>query len=29
MGRGPEPVLALLQEWPQAAQHVGEERWPM
>jgi nitric oxide reductase NorD protein len=24
MGRGPEPVLALLQEWPQAAQHVGE-----
>ena len=25
MGRGPEPVLALLQEWPQAAQHVGEE----
>jgi nitric oxide reductase NorD protein len=25
MGRGPEPVLALLQEWPQAAQVVGEE----
>ncbi len=24
MGRGPEPVLALLQEWPQAARHVGE-----
>jgi nitric oxide reductase NorD protein len=25
MGRGPEPVLALLQEWPQVAQSVGEE----
>ena len=24
MGRGPEPVLALLQEWPQTAQIVGE-----
>ncbi|MEY4345923.1 MAG: hypothetical protein RL032_1755 [Pseudomonadota bacterium] len=25
MGRGPEPVLALLQEWPQVALTVGEE----
>jgi nitric oxide reductase NorD protein len=25
MGRGPEPMLALLQEWPQAAQSAGEE----
>ncbi|MFM2276212.1 MAG: hypothetical protein RL211_2084 [Pseudomonadota bacterium] len=25
MGRGPEPVLALLQEWPQVAHIVGEE----
>lgn len=25
MGRGPEPVLALLQEWPQVADYVGEE----
>ncbi|MBK7000596.1 MAG: hypothetical protein IPH35_11730 [Rhodoferax sp.] len=25
MGRGAEPVLAFLQEWPQTAQHVGEE----
>ena len=25
MGRGPEPVLALLQEWPQVAQITGEE----
>jgi len=25
MGRGPEPVLALLQEWPQTAQAVGED----
>lgn len=25
MGRGPEPVLAFLQEWPQAAQSVGED----
>jgi nitric oxide reductase NorD protein len=25
MGRGPEPVLALLQEWPQVAKHVGED----
>lgn len=25
MGRGPEPVLALLQEWPQVAEQVGEE----
>ena len=25
MGRGPEPVLALLQEWPQVAQLVGED----
>ncbi len=24
MGRGADPVLALLQEWPQAARHVGE-----
>jgi nitric oxide reductase NorD protein len=24
MGRGPEPVLALLQEWPQVAHIVGE-----
>jgi nitric oxide reductase NorD protein len=23
MGRGPEPVLALLQEWPQVAVQVG------
>ncbi|MFZ1608118.1 MAG: hypothetical protein WAT63_12705, partial [Rhodoferax sp.] len=23
MGRGPEPVLALLQEWPQVAHTVG------
>lgn len=25
MGRGPEPVLALLQEWPQIARSVGED----
>jgi nitric oxide reductase NorD protein len=25
MGRGPEPVLAFLQEWPQIAQSVGED----
>lgn len=25
MGRGPEPVLALLQEWPQVATTVGED----
>jgi nitric oxide reductase NorD protein len=25
MGRGPEPVLALLQEWPQTAQTAGED----
>ena len=25
MGRGPEPVLALLQEWPQTAHIVGED----
>ncbi|MBK7004172.1 MAG: VWA domain-containing protein [Burkholderiales bacterium] len=25
MGRGPEPVLALLQEWPQIARCVGED----
>ncbi len=25
MGRGPEPVLALLQEWPQVAATVGED----
>ncbi|HPW09345.1 MAG TPA: hypothetical protein PLD78_17015, partial [Burkholderiaceae bacterium] len=25
MGRGPEPVLALLQEWPQVAHIVGDE----
>jgi nitric oxide reductase NorD protein len=25
MGRGAEPVLALLQEWPQVAAQVGEE----
>jgi len=24
MGRGPEPVLAMLQEWPQVARIVGE-----
>jgi nitric oxide reductase NorD protein len=25
MGRGPEPMLALLQGWPQVAQSAGEE----
>ena len=25
MGRGPEPMLALLQEWPQVATSAGEE----
>jgi nitric oxide reductase NorD protein len=25
MGRGPEPMLALLQEWPQVAHSAGEE----
>ncbi|MEO5658931.1 MAG: hypothetical protein ABIQ90_03910, partial [Polaromonas sp.] len=25
MGRGPEPVLALLQDWPQVAHSVGED----
>ncbi len=25
MGRGPEPVLALLQEWPQVARHAGDD----
>ena len=25
MGRGPEPVLALLQSWPQVAHSVGED----
>jgi hypothetical protein len=28
MGRGPEPVLALLQEWPQVAMTVGEDMLP-
>jgi hypothetical protein len=28
MGRGPEPVLALLQEWPQVAMTVGEDVLP-
>jgi hypothetical protein len=28
MGRGPEPVLALLQEWPQVAGAVGEDVLP-
>lgn len=28
MGRGPEPVLALLQEWPQVAALVGEAVLP-
>jgi len=28
MGRGPEPVLAFLQEWPQVAATAGEEVLP-